>query len=148
MTASLSFSNAGITDANDLIALRFIPSPRRTDQKLARFDSNGERDLSAEDCRALALRLLDAAFTLDDHCPLAPYTDNITVKIIDEVGRISGGGVNIPDDTYEVCFRGVVVAIGPMVTPERFGVIPQVGDIIAFSRNAGTIIKVGDKSYL
>lgn len=106
------------------------------------LDSNGERVFDAAGLRTLASRCIDAAQNIDEACPLEPYLDNIVVREIDEEGRMSGGGIAIPDNTFEVALRGVVVARGPNAN-ERLAV----GDVVAFSRNAGTGIKIGDSVW-
>ena len=106
------------------------------------IDTQGERKLTATEAYTLASRLIDLGQQIDEPCPLVPYLDNVIVRIIEETDRVTGGGVALPDNTYEIALRGVVHAVGPKAAG------PNVGDIISFSRHAGTVIRVGDTDWL
>lgn len=126
-----------------------------TREGVIHVDTQGERKFNAENAYALASRLIDAAASCDEICPLEPFHDQLVVKIIEETDRKSGGGVHIPDTAQDVCLRGVILKVGPKVALARdesgqplFIEPPAVGDLISFSRHAGTVTQVGDKKYL
>lgn len=130
------------TNPNDLVELRFSGDR-------AVLDSNGERSFTSAELYSFALRCIDAAALISGVCPLKPFADQLVVHIIEESNRVSGGGIHIPDNTFDVAFRGVVLEVGPMVAADKRWIEPpQVGDIITFSRNAGIVITVGDTAYL
>jgi co-chaperonin GroES (HSP10) len=116
-----------------------------------KLDSNGERRMTADDCFILAARLVDQGMYLEGACPLVPFGDQLVVRVIHETNRTSGGGVHLLDTDVlnEVALRGVILAVGPKVkSDDTLLVVPQVGDIVLFSRHAGIETVVGDKRYL
>jgi co-chaperonin GroES (HSP10) len=119
----------------------------------ASLDSNGQRFLTADDAFVLACRLLEVGMQAEGACPIAPFDDQIIVRVVHETNRMSGGGIALldtdaPQATSERALRGVVLAVGPKVAKLPWTEIPKVGDLVAFSRNAGIETIVGDKRYL
>jgi len=79
-----------------------------------------------------------------------PLGNRIVVKPLEEE-QISAGGILIPDTAKEKPQDGEVVAVGPgRITDEGKRIPPEVavGDMIVYSKYAGTEYKVGDTEYL
>jgi co-chaperonin GroES (HSP10) len=114
----------------------------------AHVDTQGERKLSSDDCFALASRLIDTGMQVEERCPLLPFWDQIVVRVIVEEGRVTGGGVHLPDNMMEPALRGVILAVGPQANKDEKVEPVMVGDLVTFSRHAGIETVVGDKRYL
>jgi co-chaperonin GroES (HSP10) len=119
----------------------------------ASLDSNGQRFLTADDAFVLACRLLEVGMQAEGTCPIAPFDDQIIVRVVHETNRVSGGGVVLLDTdspmSLERALRGVILAVGPKVGRDPTLLdVPKVGDLVSFSRNAGIETIVGDKRYL
>jgi len=120
----------------------------------ASLDSNGQRFLTADDAFVLACRLLEVGMQAEGACPIAPFDDQIIVRVVHETNRMSGGGIALldtdaPQATSERALRGVILAVGPKVAKDPTLLeVPKVGDLVSFSRNAGIETVVGDKRYL
>lgn len=118
-------------------------------------DTQGERVLDPNGAYAFASRLIDAAVQVSGACPLRPLADRVVVRVIEEAGRTSSGGVHIPDTARPDANRGVVLAVGPLVdndTRHYIGTSPgsmfcRVGDIVTFSRHAGYEVTIGDLTF-
>lgn len=81
---------------------------------------------------------------------IKPLGDRIVVERIEEE-EVKKGGIIIPDTAKEKPQRGRVLAVGPGRKTEDGKVIPvdvNVGDIVIFSKYAGTEVEMGDQKLL
>ena len=81
---------------------------------------------------------------------LEPMGDRIVIKAIEREER-SKGGIYIPDTAKERPQEGKVVAVGPgRVTDEgkRIPLDVRVGDVVVYSKFAGTELTEGDDDLL
>ncbi len=79
-----------------------------------------------------------------------PLGNRVLVKPREEEER-TPGGIILPDTAKEKPQEGVVVAVGPgklLDSGERRPIAVREGDIIIFSKYAGTEIKIGGEEYL
>jgi len=81
---------------------------------------------------------------------IRPLADRVVVERIEEE-EVKKGGIIIPDTAKEKPQKGKVVAVGPGRKTEEGKVIPldvKEGDIVIFSKYAGTEVEIDDKKYL
>jgi len=79
---------------------------------------------------------------------IRPLADRV-VGIEEE--EVKKGGIIIPDTAKEKPQKGKVVAVGPGRKTEDGKVIPmdvKEGDVVIFSKYAGTEVEIDDKKYL
>ena len=80
-----------------------------------------------------------------------PLHDRILVQRLEETQEKSGGGIIIPDTAKEKPQEGDIVAVGPGRITEDGSRTPMdvaVGDVVVYSKYAGTEYKEGDIEYL
>lgn len=80
---------------------------------------------------------------------IQPLADRVVVEPKKQE-EVTSGGIVLPDNAKEKPMQGYVVAVGPGQR-EKDQVIPpevQVGDLVLYSKYAGTEVKVGEKEYL
>ena len=81
---------------------------------------------------------------------LRPLGDRVVVKPIEKEEKTKSG-ILIPDTAKEKPQKGEVVAVGPgklLDNGQRAEMEVKVGDIVIFSKYAGTEVKIGDEKYL
>lgn len=81
---------------------------------------------------------------------LQPLSDRVLVKRL-ELEEKTAGGLFIPDTAKEKPSRGEVVAVGPGRVTEEGKTLPmnvKKGDLVLFSKYAGTEITIGDEEHL
>lgn len=81
---------------------------------------------------------------------IKPLGDRIVVERIEEE-EVKKGGIIIPDTAKEKPQKGKVLAVGPGRKTDDGKIIPidiNVGDIVIFSKYAGTEIEIGDQKLL
>ena len=79
-----------------------------------------------------------------------PLHDRVLIEVLDSEEKTSGG-IIIPDAAKEKPQEGKVVAVGPGKIADDGKRIPtevSVGDIVVYSKYAGTEYKVGTIEYL
>ncbi len=79
-----------------------------------------------------------------------PLADRIVLRPIEEDDK-TPGGIILPDTAKEKSMRGEVVAVGPGRLAENGERIkPEVteGDVVIYSKYAGTEIKIDGQEYL
>ncbi len=79
-----------------------------------------------------------------------PLADRIVLRPIEEDEK-TPGGIILPDTAKEKSMRGEVVAVGPGRLAENGERIkPEVkeGDVVIYSKYAGTEIKIDGQEYL
>ncbi len=79
-----------------------------------------------------------------------PLHDRVLIEVLDSEEKTSGG-IIIPDTAKEKPQEGKVVAVGPGKIADDGKRIPtevSVGDIVVYSKYAGTEYKVGTIEYL
>ncbi len=82
---------------------------------------------------------------------LKPLGDRVIIDPIKDETEKSAGGIHIPDTAKEKPQKGKVVAAGPGRTTDEGKVIPmpvKAGDIVIYSKYAGTEYKQDGKEYL
>jgi chaperonin GroES len=82
---------------------------------------------------------------------LKPLADRVVIEPSDDAATTSPGGIIIPDTAKEKPQQGKVVAVGPGRTTDEGTVIkPEVkkGDVVVYSKYAGTEFKEGGTEYL
>jgi chaperonin GroES len=80
-----------------------------------------------------------------------PLGNRVVILPIEEDEQMSAGGIYIPDTAKEKPQDGKVVAVGPgRMTDDgkRVAMELAVGDIVVYSKYAGTEYKVGENEYL
>ena len=80
---------------------------------------------------------------------LKPLQDRIVIKVIEDTEQTSGG-IFIPDSAKEKPQKGEVVAVGEGKTNDKGEKEPMgvnVGDIILYSKYAGTDVKMDGVEY-
>ena len=80
-----------------------------------------------------------------------PLGNRVVIEPMDSDEQISAGGIYIPDTAKEKPQEGKVVAVGPGKLNEdgsRTELEVSVGDIVVYSKYAGTEYKHGDTEYL
>ena len=78
---------------------------------------------------------------------LKPLQDRIVIKVIEDTEQTSGG-IFIPDSAKEKPQKGEVVAVGKGKTldsGEKDEMEVQVGDIVLYTKYAGTEIKLDNQ---
>lgn len=81
---------------------------------------------------------------------IKPLADRVVVKRIEEE-EVKKGGIIIPDTAKEKPQKGKVIAVGPGRLDENGKRIPmevKKGDVVLFSKYAGTEVKIDDEEYL
>ncbi len=81
---------------------------------------------------------------------IKPLADRVVVQRIEEEEE-KKGGIIIPETAKERPQKGKVIAVGPgrlSDKGERMPMEVKEGDIVLFSKYAGTEVKVGDEEYL
>ncbi len=81
---------------------------------------------------------------------IRPLADRVVVERIEEE-EVKKGGIIIPDTAKEKPQKGKVIAVGPGRKTEDGKVIPvdvKEGDVVIFSKYAGTEVEIDDKKYL
>jgi chaperonin GroES len=81
---------------------------------------------------------------------IRPLQDRVIVKRLEEAQK-TASGLYIPDTAKEKPQRGEIIAAGPGKKNEDGKVTPldvKVGDVILFSKYAGTEIKVDGDEYV
>jgi chaperonin GroES len=82
---------------------------------------------------------------------LKPLADRVIIEPLAEEAEKSAGGIFIPDTAKEKPQKGKVVAAGPGRTTDEGKVLPlpvKVGDMVVYSKYAGTEYKQDGKEYL
>ena len=80
-----------------------------------------------------------------------PLGNRIVIEPIELNEQMSSGGIYIPDTAKEKPQEGRVVAAGPGRLTDDGNRVPMelaVGDIVVYSKYAGTEYKEGDTEYL
>ena len=80
-----------------------------------------------------------------------PLGNRVVIQPNETEEQVSAGGIYIPDTAKEKPQDGTVVAIGPGRQTDEGNRIPMelaVGDIVVYSKYAGTEYKEGDVEYL
>ena len=80
-----------------------------------------------------------------------PLGNRVVIEPMDSDEQISAGGIYIPDTAKEKPQEGTVIAVGPGKLNEdgsRSKLEVSVGDIVVYSKYAGTEYKQGDTEYL
>jgi chaperonin GroES len=80
-----------------------------------------------------------------------PLGNRIVVEPSEEGDQVSAGGIYIPDTAKEKPQEGTVVAVGPGKLTDDGKRAPMeisVGDVVIYSKYAGTEYKQGDVDYL
>ena len=80
-----------------------------------------------------------------------PLGNRVVIEPMDSDEQISAGGIYIPDTAKEKPQEGKVVAVGPGKLNEdgsRTELEVSVGDIVVYSKYAGTEYKQGDTEYI
>ena len=80
-----------------------------------------------------------------------PLGNRVVIEPMEADEQISSGGIYIPDTAKEKPQEGTVIAVGPGKLNEdgsRSELEVSVGDIVVYSKYAGTEYKQGDTEYL
>ncbi len=80
-----------------------------------------------------------------------PLGNRIVIEPTEEDEQVSAGGIYIPDTAKEKPQEGTIVAAGPGRMNDDGNRIPMelaVGDVVVYSKYAGTEYKEGDIEYL
>ena len=80
-----------------------------------------------------------------------PLGNRVVIEPIETDEQMSAGGIYIPDTAKEKPQEGTVVATGPgKLTDDgkRIAMDVSVGDIVVYSKYAGTEYKEGETEYL
>ncbi len=80
-----------------------------------------------------------------------PLGNRIVIEPTEDDEQVSAGGIYIPDTAKEKPQEGKVVATGPGRLTDDGNRIPMelaVGDVVVYSKYAGTEYKEGDIEYL
>ncbi len=94
--------------------------------------------------------MADFSVKTEDINELVPLGDKVLVAPL-TAEKISKGGIIIPDTTNQPAMLGHVLAAGPGITTESGALLPMPvkrGDLVAFTRYAGTDISSEGGSYL
>ncbi len=81
---------------------------------------------------------------------LKPLNDRVLVKRL-ESEEVTAGGIIIPDSAKEKPQRGMVVAVGPGKLDDKGALVKmavKAGDMVLFTKYAGTEIKVDGEEHL
>jgi len=80
-----------------------------------------------------------------------PLSNRVVVEPSDSDEQVSPGGIYIPDTAKEKPQEGKVIAIGPGRMTDDGKRIPmeiKAGDVVVYSKYAGTEYKEGETEYL
>ena len=80
-----------------------------------------------------------------------PLGNRVVIQPLEEEEQMTSGGIYIPDTAKEKPQEGKIVAVGPgRVTDEgkRIPMELKEGDVVVYSKYAGTEYKEGDTEYL
>ena len=80
-----------------------------------------------------------------------PLGNRVVVEPLEGDEQVSAGGIYIPDTAKEKPQEGTVVAVGPGRVTDDGKNVPmelKVGDIVIYSKYAGTEYKQGEIEYL
>ena len=80
-----------------------------------------------------------------------PLGNRIVIEPIESDEQLSSGGIFIPDTAKEKPQDGTIVAVGPGRLTDEGKRVPMevaVGDVVVYSKYAGTEYKEGDTEYL
>jgi len=80
-----------------------------------------------------------------------PLGNRIVIEPIEGDEQMSAGGIYIPDTAKEKPQDGTIVAVGPGKLTDEGKRVPmevEVGDIVVYSKYAGTEYKEGETEYL
>ena len=80
-----------------------------------------------------------------------PLGNRVVIQPNEDDEQVSSGGIYIPDTAKEKPQEGTVVAAGPGRLTDEGSRVPMeiaVGDIVVYSKYAGTEYKEGDIEYL
>jgi chaperonin GroES len=81
---------------------------------------------------------------------IKPFADRVLLEPVEEE-KVTDSGIYLPETSKEKPVMAKVVEVGPGKTNNEGKLIPltvKQGDVVVFSKYAGTEVKVGDKSYL
>lgn len=79
-----------------------------------------------------------------------PFGDRVVVKPV-EREEVSAGGILLPDTVQEKPQEGKIVAVGPGRTADdgkRIAMESKVGDLVVYSKYAGSDLKEAGEDYL
>jgi len=79
-----------------------------------------------------------------------PFGDRVLVKPVDKE-EVSAGGILLPDTVQEKPQEGKIVAVGPGRTADdgkRIAMESKVGDLVVYSKYAGSEVKEEGEDYL
>ena len=82
---------------------------------------------------------------------LKPLGDRILIERIEEMEKVSPGGIIIPDTAQEKPTQGKVMAVGPGRRDkdgQRLPIEIKVGDRVVFGKWGGNEIKIDGNEYL
>jgi chaperonin GroES len=80
-----------------------------------------------------------------------PLGNRVVVEPLEGDEQVSAGGIYIPDTAKEKPQEGTVVAVGPGRVTDDGNNVPmelKVGDMVIYSKYAGTEYKQGEIEYL
>jgi len=80
-----------------------------------------------------------------------PLGNRVVVQPKDNDEQVTSGGIYIPDTANEKPQEGDVIAVGPGRLTDEGNRVPMeigVGDVVVYSKYAGTEYKEGDVEYL
>ena len=80
-----------------------------------------------------------------------PLGNRVVVEPLEGDEQVSAGGIYIPDTAKEKPQEGTVVAVGPGRVTDDGNNVPmelKVGDVVIYSKYAGTEYKQGETEYL
>ncbi len=80
-----------------------------------------------------------------------PLGNRVVVEPLEGDEQVSAGGIYIPDTAKEKPQEGTVVAVGPGRVTDDGKNVPmelKVGDVVIYSKYAGTEYKQGEIEYL
>ena len=80
-----------------------------------------------------------------------PLGNRVVVEPLEGDEQVSAGGIYIPDTAKEKPQEGTVVAVGPGRVTDDGKNVPmelEVGDVVIYSKYAGTEYKQGETEYL
>ena len=80
-----------------------------------------------------------------------PWGNRVVIEPMESEEQMSAGGIYIPDTAKEKPQEGKIVAVGPGKLNDDGSRTPlevAVGDVVVYSKYAGTEYKDGDTEYL
>jgi chaperonin GroES len=81
---------------------------------------------------------------------IKPFADRVLLEPVEEE-KVTESGIYLPETSKEKPVMAKVVEVGPGKTNDEGKLIPltvKQGDVVVFSKYAGTEVKVGDKTFL